>query len=208
MTGFLEILQQERVVVVIRAAQPTSLNAILQALYEGGLRIFEITVEAPNSIRMLEDARASLPQDAILGAGTVLDAGTASLAIAFGAQFVVSPVLHKEVCQVTRAHGLPCILGGMTPTEIHTAYQYGSDVVKVFPAVTVGSAFIHELRGPLNFIPLYVTGGITLENAPAFLDAGAAAVGVGGALVNYSAVQHRDWETLRQTASSWAKLKK
>ena len=109
---------------------------------------------------------------------------------------------------MTRAHGLPCILGGMTPTEIHTAYQYGSEVVKVFPASMVGAAFIHELRGPLDFIPLYATGGITLDNASAFLEAGAVAVGVGSALVKDTAVQHGDWETLRQTASNWAKLKK
>src|SRR5207245_3179762 len=95
--------------------------------------------------------------------------------IAAGARFVVSPVLLKEVCQVARAHGVPCVLAGMTPSEIHAAFQCGCEVVKVFPAATVGPGFMRELKGPLGFIPLYPTGGITLENASAFLDGGAVA---------------------------------
>jgi|SRR5579884_225157 2-dehydro-3-deoxyphosphogluconate aldolase/(4S)-4-hydroxy-2-oxoglutarate aldolase len=179
MTNFLESLQHERVVVVIRGAVLATLGQELRALYEGGLRIFEITVEAPGAIDALASVREQLPQDALLGAGTVLDVGTASLVVAAGVQFVVSPVLLKDVCQVARAYGVPCVLGGMTPTEIHEAFQHGCEVVKVFPAATLGVEFVRELKGPLGFISLYPTGGITLENASAFLDAGAVAVGVG-----------------------------
>jgi 2-dehydro-3-deoxyphosphogluconate aldolase / (4S)-4-hydroxy-2-oxoglutarate aldolase len=204
MTNILEILQRERVVVVIRGAEAATLGQELRALYEGGLRIFEVTVEAPGAINALTSVREQLPQDALLGAGTVLDAGTASLVVAAGAQFVVSPIILKEVCQVTRAHGVPCILGGSTPTEIHAAYRCGSEVVKVFPASTVGPGFLRELKGPLGFIPLYPTGGITLENARTFLDAGAVALGVGSALVKKEWVERGDWNALRREASAWA----
>lgn len=208
MMNILEMLQRERVVVVIRGAEAATLGQELRALYEGGLRIFEITVEAPGAINALSGMREQLPQDVLLGAGTVLDPGTASLVVAAGAQFVVSPVLLKDVCQVARAHGVPCMLGGMTPSEIHAAYQCGSEVVKVFPASTVGPGFLRELGGPLGFIPLYPTGGITLENASAFLDAGAVAVGVGGALVKKQWVERNDWSALRREASAWAAFRR
>src|SRR2546430_1978426 len=161
MTHFLEVLQRERVVVVIRSAESATLGQELRALYEGGLRVFEVTFEAPGAIDAFASVREQLPDDALLGAGTVLDPGTASLVVAAGARFVVSPVLLKEVCQVARAHGVPCVFAGMTPTEIHAAFQWGCDVVKVFPASMVGPGFMRELTGPLGYIPLYPTGGIT-----------------------------------------------
>jgi 2-dehydro-3-deoxyphosphogluconate aldolase/(4S)-4-hydroxy-2-oxoglutarate aldolase len=207
MTTFLETLRHERIVVVIRGAQATTLEHVLHALYEGGLRIFEITVEAPGAINAFSSARNFIPQDALFGVGTVLDARTASLAIKAGAEFLVSPVLLKEVCDEALAHGLPCMLGGMTPGEIHTAYRYGCEVVKVFPASTLGPEFLRELRGPLGFIPFCPTGGITLENAAAFLDAGSTALGVGSALVKKEWVQHGNWNALREAASQWASLK-
>jgi len=208
MANLRELLQRERVVVVIRGAQPASLGLLLQAFYEGGLRLFEVTVEAANAISAFANAREQLPQDALIGVGTVLDAGTAAQAMAAGAQFIVSPILLADVCQVARAHGVPCMAGGMTPTEIHAAYQYGCEAVKVFPASTVGPGFIRELRGPLGFIPLYPTGGITLANAPEFLEAGAIAVGVGSALVKKEWVQRGDWAALRQAAAGWTKLRR
>ena len=208
MSNFLETLQHERIVVVIRGAESITLAQELQALYEGGLRIFEITVEAPGAIDALSSVRKQLPEDALLGAGTVLDAGTAALAVNAGARFIVSPIVSMEVCHVARAHAVPCMLGGMTPTDIHTAYQYGSEVVKVFPASTVGVTFIRELKGPLDFIPLCPTGGITVENAGAFLDAGAAAVGVGSALMKKEWVKSGNWDALRQAAAAWAKFRR
>lgn len=207
MTSFLEMLQRERVVVVIRGAQKETISQTLQALYEGGLRIFELTVEGANALSLFSQVREQLSPDALLGVGTVLDPATAALAISTGAQFVVSPILHREVCSVARSHGVPCIAGSMTPTEIFTAYQYGCVAVKVFPASVLGPGFMRELRGPLGFIPLYPTGGITLDNAPALLDAGAVAVGVGSALIKKDWLRHGDWEALRREASAWAKLR-
>jgi 2-dehydro-3-deoxyphosphogluconate aldolase/(4S)-4-hydroxy-2-oxoglutarate aldolase len=208
MAKLLETFARERVVVVIRGAEASMLGLMLHALYEGGLRIFEVTVEAPGAIEAFSSVRAQMPDDALLGAGTVLDAGTAALVVAAGARFVVSPVLLKDVCGVALAHGVPCVLGATTPTEVHAAYQSGCEVVKVFPASTVGPGFIRELKGPLGFIPLYPTGGITLENAGTFLEAGAVALGVGSALVKKEWVERGDWDALRGEAATWAQFRR
>jgi 2-dehydro-3-deoxyphosphogluconate aldolase/(4S)-4-hydroxy-2-oxoglutarate aldolase len=208
MTNFVEVLRCERVVVVIRGAEPATLEQELRALYEGGLRIFEVTMEASGALSALGSVRAGLPSDALLGAGTVLDVTGAALAIDAGARFIVSPILLEDVCSVARARGVACVLGAMTPTEIHRAYHAGCEVVKLFPASTLGPGFIHELQGPLGGIPLYPTGGITRENVGAFLDAGAMAVGVGSALMKKDWVQQGNWEALRQEAASWAKFKR
>jgi 2-dehydro-3-deoxyphosphogluconate aldolase / (4S)-4-hydroxy-2-oxoglutarate aldolase len=208
MTKLRETFARERVVVVIRGAEASTLGSVLRALYEGGLRIFEVTVEAAGAIEAFSSVRAQMPNDALLGVGTVLDAGTASLVIAAGARFVVSPVLLKDVCDVALAHGVPCVLGAMTPSEAHAAYRSGCEVVKVFPASAVGPGFIRELRGPLSFIPLYPTGGITFENADTFLEAGAIALGVGSALVKKAWVERGDWDALRGEAAAWARFRR
>lgn len=203
----LETLRRERVVVVMRQTSSDTIVPTLQALYEGGLRLFEITVEAPGALAALDLARQRLPSDALLGAGTVLEGGTAAAAIAAGARFLVSPVLARSAMAAARARGIPCLLGGMTPSEVHRAFRLGSPAVKVFPASTVGPQFLRELRGPLGFVPLLPTGGITLENARSYLDAGAIAVGAGSALVNHEWVRDGAWERLRDAARMWADLK-
>lgn len=205
--SFIATLRRERVVVVMRNTAAETILPELRALYDGGLRVFEITVEAPGALAALGHAREQLPGDALLGAGTVLDGGTAGAAIAAGARFLVSPVLARGVAHVARAHGVPAVLGAMTPSEVHRAFRLGCDAVKVFPASAVGPQFLRELRGPLGFIPLLPTGGITRENARSYLEAGAAAIGVGSALVRHEWVAAGDWDALRDAAGSWAQLK-
>jgi 2-dehydro-3-deoxyphosphogluconate aldolase / (4S)-4-hydroxy-2-oxoglutarate aldolase len=149
-----------------------------------------------------------MPDDALLGVGTVLDAGTAALVVAAGARFVVSPALLKDVCDVALAHGVSCMLGVIAPSGVQAAYRSRCEVVKVFPASAVGQGFIRELKGPLGFIPLYPTGGITLENAGTFLEAGAVALGVGSALVKKAWVERGDWDALRGEAAAWAQFRR
>jgi 2-dehydro-3-deoxyphosphogluconate aldolase/(4S)-4-hydroxy-2-oxoglutarate aldolase len=200
---FVEKLQQERIVVVIRGAQVHTLEQTLQALYEGGLRIFEVTVEATHAMTALASLRGQLPADALIGVGTVLDAETADAAIAAGAQFIVSPILQEEVYRASQAQQVPCILAGMTPTEIYRAYRLGCPAVKVFPASVVGAAMLRELGGPLGQIPLYPTGGMTLNNARLFLEAGAIALGVGSSLVHQDWISQGNWQALRTEAAKW-----
>jgi 2-dehydro-3-deoxyphosphogluconate aldolase / (4S)-4-hydroxy-2-oxoglutarate aldolase len=204
----LDTLRRERVVVVIRGAEVATIEREVSALYEGGLRIFEITMEAPEALDALASLRRALPKDAVLGAGTVFTPATASNAMEAGASFVVSPVLRRDVAQLVLSRGVPCLLGGMTPTEIYEAHELGCEAVKVFPASAVGSGFFREMRGPLGFVPFYPTGGITLGNAKDYLDAGAVALGVGGALVKREWVASGHWDALRDEARQWAALRR
>lgn len=208
MGAIVDRLRRERVVAVIRGAEVETIEHEISALYEGGLRVFEITMEAPQALRALTIAQRLLAEDALLGAGTVFNADTATGALDAGARFVVSPILCKDVAHLVVARGAACMLGGMTPTEIYEAYDLGCEAVKVFPASAVGPGFFREMRGPLGFIPLYPTGGIALENATDFLDAGALALGVGGALVKREWVASGKWAALRDEARKWAALRR
>lgn len=117
----LDILRRERVVVVIRDAEVDTIQHEIRALYDGGLRVFEITMEAPQALQALTVAQRLLPEDALLGAGTVFNADTATDALDAGAKFVVSPILRNDVARVVVARDAACMLGGMTPTEIYAA---------------------------------------------------------------------------------------
>jgi len=141
-----------------------------------------------------------MPPGFLLGAGTVVDAETARLAILAGAQFVVSPVLRPEMIEVCHRHDVAAIPGCFSPTEILTAWEAGADVVKVFPATSLGPAYFKDLRGPLPHIKLMPTGGVTIDNAADWIRAGAVAVGVGTALVDPKAVAAGDYRAITANA--------
>lgn len=114
-----------------------------------------------------------------VGAGTVLTIDAARRAVDAGAAFLVAPHVDPEVVAWTAGRGIPMFPGAATPTEVLAAWRAGAAGVKVFPASVVGPAFVRELRGPLPDIPLLPTGGVTVDNAAAYIEAGAAAVGIG-----------------------------
>src|ERR1700741_530023 len=132
----------------------------VRALLQAGVRFVEITIDSPEAVPFLESAPKNF-KDGVFGAGTVT---------------------VPEVIRIARSHQIPIFSGAMTPTEIFSGYQAGSEVIKVFPAATLGDAYFKELRGPFPEIPLMATGGVTVDNAPDFFAAGATALGVGGSL--------------------------
>jgi 2-dehydro-3-deoxyphosphogluconate aldolase/(4S)-4-hydroxy-2-oxoglutarate aldolase len=129
-----------------------------------------------------------LPDEFLLGAGTVVDAATARAAIAAGAQFIVGPVFRPEVIAEAHAHEVPVMPGCFTPTEILSAWDAGADVVKVFPATALGPGYLKDVRAPLPHVKLMPTGGVTVDNAGDWIAAGAVAVGVGSALLDAKAI--------------------
>jgi len=135
-----------------------------------------------------------------MGAGTVLDPETARAAILSGAQFIVTPALNPKTIELCRRYGKPIIPGALTPTEILTAWEAGADMVKVFPADSMGPGYIKAILAPLPQIRLVPTGGVSAENAAQFLKAGATALGVGGNLVNKQAVARGDWAAITAEA--------
>ncbi|MCM3714823.1 bifunctional 4-hydroxy-2-oxoglutarate aldolase/2-dehydro-3-deoxy-phosphogluconate aldolase [Halalkalibacter oceani] len=177
-------IKENGIVAVIRGAKPENISAISKALSEGGVKTFEITVETPKVLQLIEQVSSELGDDVIVGAGTVLDSETARAAIMAGAKFVFSPTVDVETIKLTKRYGVVSIPGAMTPTEILRAYEAGGDIIKVFPANAFGPRYLKDVHGPLPHIPLMPTGGIDLDNVGEYIKHGAVAAGVGSTLVN------------------------
>jgi 2-dehydro-3-deoxyphosphogluconate aldolase / (4S)-4-hydroxy-2-oxoglutarate aldolase len=178
----LELIFEHRIVAILRGCELAHVLPIAEALYAGGIRLLEITLNSPGAFEAIETASARLGGRMVIGAGTVLDAAEATSAIAAGARFVLSPSLDLPTIRRTIDLGAVSIPGAFTATEILTAWRHGASIVKVFPA-SVGPAYFRDLRGPLPQIPLMPTGGVNLENIREFDKAGAVAFGIGSALV-------------------------
>ena len=181
-----EAIRRHRVVAVLRRVAPRSaLISLVDDLVDAGVRAFEITLDSPTGADDVRAVRAHIGQgagDLVIGAGTLTSDDRLDAALACGADFGVAPLFDGALTSRALSSGLPFIPGAMTPTEIVTAWETGATFVKLFPASAVGPAFVHEVRGPLPDIELIPTGGIDATNAAAFLQAGAAAVGIGGAI--------------------------
>jgi 2-dehydro-3-deoxyphosphogluconate aldolase/(4S)-4-hydroxy-2-oxoglutarate aldolase len=189
-------IEESGVVAVIRMQEPDKLWAVIAALAEGGVRALEVTMTVPRAIEMIAELAPTLPEGFLIGAGTVLDADTACRAITAGAQFVVSPVFRPDIIAECHRHDVPALPGCFTPTEILSAWDAGADIVKVFPATSLGPKYFKDLRGPLPQVKLMPTGGVTLDNAGEWIRAGAVAVGVGTALVDTMAIAANDYRII------------
>ena len=188
------------VVAVIRLQDPTRLRAVVDALAAGGMRALEVTMTVPGAIELIGEIAPTLPSDFLIGAGTVLDAETARRAIDAGAQFVVSPILRPAVVDEAHRLGRPAMPGCFSPTEIQQAWDAGADIVKVFPATSLGPAFFRDVRGPLPHLKLMPTGGVSIENADEWIRAGAVAVGVGSALLDPRAIAAGEYSSITEKA--------
>ena len=176
------------VVAVIRLKDAGKLRSVIDALAKGGVRALELTMTIPGAVHLIREIAPTLPDDFLVGAGTVTDADTARAVIDAGAQFVVGPVLRPDVIRACHERDIAAIPGCFSPTEILTAHEAGADIVKIFPATMLGPQFIRDVRAPLPQLKLMPTGGVTLDNAGDWVRAGAVAVGVGSALVDVKAI--------------------
>jgi 2-dehydro-3-deoxyphosphogluconate aldolase/(4S)-4-hydroxy-2-oxoglutarate aldolase len=178
------------IVPVIRASGPQQALAAAEAVQAGGIPIVEVTMTVPGALDVIEQLAKSAGKDLLIGAGTVLDAGSAQRCLDAGAMFLVSPGLDLPTVSFARSKNVLMIAGALTPSEVMTAWKAGSDVVKIFPCGSVGGAkYIKALKGPLPKIPMIPTGGVNLETAADFIAAGCEALGVGGELVSASALK-------------------
>lgn len=191
------------IVAVVRAPRAELLVDVAQALAAGGVDVIEITFTVPGAVRVLEQVADRLGDRILLGAGTVLDAETARAAQLAGARFLVSPHVALDVIRLARRYGTLALPGAWTPSEVLAAWEAGADVVKIFPADVGGSRYLKTLAGPLPQVRLMPTGGVELTNVAEFLQAGAVAVGVGGALVEPSAVAAGDLDRLTALARQY-----
>jgi len=172
-----------KIVAIVRGANPADILKIVDALYQGGIRTLEVTINSPKAIQVIAELADKRGDKMVIGAGTVLDSETARAALLAGARFIVSPTTDVDTIKITRKYGGVSIPGAFTATEILTAFEHGGDIIKVFPA-SQGPKYFKEISGPLPQIPLMPTGGVNLENIRDFQKAGAVAFGIGSSLVD------------------------
>ena len=188
------------VVAIIRVQDPASVRGVVDALFEGGVRALEVTMTVPRAIELIAELAPTIPADFLLGAGTLVDAETTTRAVNAGAQFIVSPVFRPEVIAAAHEGGVPVMPGCFSPTEILGAWDAGADLVKVFPATSVGPNYLKDVHGPLPHVKLVPTGGVSIDNVGDWLRAGAAAVGVGSALLDAKAIAARNFAPIVENA--------
>src|ERR1700723_1408081 len=199
----LNALREVGLVPVLRAQSVEQAMALADAIAAGGVTVLEVTMTVPGAIQVMRRLAEQRP-DILIGAGTVLDAETARMCILEGAQFVVSPALNLQTIEMCNRYSIAVLPGALTPTEIVTAWEAGSDLVKVFPAGALGGPkYLATLKGPLPQIKMVPTGGVSLATAAEFLQAGAFARGVGSDLVGARAMAAGKPEVVPETARKY-----
>ncbi|MBA3450832.1 MAG: bifunctional 4-hydroxy-2-oxoglutarate aldolase/2-dehydro-3-deoxy-phosphogluconate aldolase [Chloroflexia bacterium] len=193
-------IEADGVIAVVRLDDLSKAVPLTEALVAGGVRAVEFTFTNPAAAGAISAARDALGQHALIGAGSVLDAETARIAILAGAAFVVTPTVSLPTIEICNRYGVATTIGALTPTEILTAWQAGATYVKVFPASLGGPRYLRDVHGPLPQVKLIPTGGVDLDNAGEFIRAGAVALALGGNLVDARSVANEDWDTITTRA--------
>ena len=200
-----EVLLESRLVAIVRGISREAAVTAGQGMTEGGIRLMEVTLNTPNAHQIIADWRERHEGQAYVGAGTVLNVSMAKEAVSAGAQFLVSPNVDLSVIEYAVEHGVEIWPGAMTPTEIVAAHEAGARAVKLFPVASLGIPYLREIKAPLDHIPLLATGGATLENIASYYEAGAAAVGLGSALLPKEALNSGDSAQIAERARAFVK---
>jgi 2-dehydro-3-deoxyphosphogluconate aldolase/(4S)-4-hydroxy-2-oxoglutarate aldolase len=181
----LQLIRDVGVIPIIRVPSTEDSFRAVEFLIESGIGIVEITMTVPNPIRVLESVVDKFGDQTLIGAGTVRNTEMLRATLQAGAQFIVTPALNVDVIRISRENEKPCFPGSLTPTEVLAAWDAGADMVKVFPCGPAGGPdYLKALKGPLPDIEMVPTGGVNLNNAAKFIEAGASAIAVGSELVN------------------------
>ena len=200
-------IEEIGIVPVVRASSPREACLAAEAVCRGGIPIVEITMTVPGAIEVIRELSKSCGHEVLIGAGTVLNANDARRCLDAGAEFLVSPGFNRATVEFAARESKLILAGALTPTEIIEAWTAGSDLVKVFPCGQVGGAkYIKALKGPLPQVPLVPTGGVNLSTAAEFIEAGAAALGIGGELVQVEALRSNKPELIVETARKFLEI--
>jgi len=200
---YLQKIGEYKLVSIIRGIEEKDLGKVVEALYAGGIRAVEITMNTSGALRMIESVKDTYGDKMLIGAGTVLDPETARNSILAGADFVLSPTLSIPVIELCNRYSKLAVPGVLTPTEILTAWEAGAQLVKLFPARVFGPKYIKDVKGPLPQIEIMPVGGVSLENAGDFIKNGAFALGIGSNLVNVKWVKEGQFDQITKTAEDF-----
>jgi 2-dehydro-3-deoxyphosphogluconate aldolase/(4S)-4-hydroxy-2-oxoglutarate aldolase len=204
-----ERILQIGIVPVVRASSSAEARAAAEAVCKGGIPVVEITMTVPGAVEVIRELAKHASGELLVGAGTVLNPEQAQRCLDAGAQFLVSPGFNAKTVALAAAEKILIMAGALTPTEVIAAWDSGADFVKIFPCGTVGGAkYIKALKGPLPEIPMVPTGGVNLQTAAEFLEAGAAALGIGGELVHPGHLKSGNTEAIVDAARKFVAIVK
>ena len=194
----LDQIKSEKIVAIIRLDDSSDIDAISDAIIAGGVNVLEVTIGTPDVFKSIE--KIAKKASVVVGVGSVVSEEQVSQAVDSGAEFIVTPATKQVLIHASHKFEKPIFSGAYTPTEILQAYEWGADVVKLFPAAIMGIPYFTAVRAPMPYVPLMPTGGVTVENAASWIDAGAECLGVGSTLVNKALIAQRDFKTISEIA--------
>lgn len=195
-----KLLHEHGIIAVVRLDDLSTAVDVTRALVAGGVTAVEFTFTNPRAAQAIETVRSALGDRAAIGAGSVLDAETARIAILAGAEYIVTPTYKRATVETCNRYAVPSVIGALTATEMLTAQEAGAHYIKVHPASLGGPKYFKDILAPLPFLKLIPSGGVTPDNAADFIRAGAVAVAMGSNLVDGASVANRSWETITTRA--------
>lgn len=204
--NYLDCLLEAKLIPVLRKISNEYFMDVVEALVAGGVRALEITMDGPEACRQIYEVNGIYGPDILVGAGTVINESRFEDAVKAGATFIVSPILDEGIISKAKKRAIPVIPGVFSPTEVVKAISLGAEMVKLFPAGILGPDYIKNIRGPLGDIPIMCTGGISAENAAAYIHAGAKLIGVGSSLIKNIYFETRNWPLLTNEASDFLQI--
>ena len=205
----MKLIYDTALIPIIRVESADIAFKVADAFLEGGVAIIEVTMSVPGAIEVVKRLVEKFGNKVLIGSGTVVDGKMAEEVIKAGSEFIVSPNYSRNLIETAIKRGKPIIPGALTPTEIFDAYTMGADAVKVFPCGMVGgAAYLKAIRGPLPHIPLVPTGGVELNTARPMLEAGAYALGVGGAITDKKAIKEGRYEVITENVRKFLEIVK
>jgi len=199
----IEAIKENKIIAIVRGVEANTAINIAETLYSGGIKLIEVTFNTPGAAEMIAVIKKAMESKMYVGAGTVLDSETTKTAIDSGAEFILSPSLDKGMISTCNRYGKVAIPGIATPTEAVKAMQWGADLIKLFPAAALGHKYLKSIKGPLDYIEIVAVGGINLDNAKIFIDAGSVGVGIGSSLVDKKLVTAADFKEIEKRAKQF-----
>jgi len=199
----IEAIKENKIIAIVRGVEANTAINIAETLYSGGIKLIEVTFNTPGAAEMIAVIKKAMESKMYVGAGTVLDSETTKTAIDSGAEFILSPSLDKGMISTCNRYGKVAIPGIATPTEAVKAMQWGADLIKLFPAAALGHKYLKSIKGPLDYIEIVAVGGINLDNAKIFINAGSVGVGIGSSLVDKKLVTAADFKEIEKRAKQF-----
>jgi len=210
----LKAIEENKIITIVRGVESCKLIPLAEAMYEGGIRLLEITYSANGSVSDEETAKnieilsKHFEGRMFIGAGTVITEKQVELTKQAGGKFIISPDTYENVIAKTRELDMVSIPGALTPSEIQAAHRYGADFVKLFPISNLGTDYVKALRAPLSHIKMLAVGGINEKNMKEYLDAGVSGFGIGSNIVNKKLIENGDFAAIRALAEKYTTVVK